>query len=260
MTKARALAPLVAFSLGHNRLPFAGVVLWPLYLFSFLSTNPYSHLEAAPWPLLLLVAMSSKFLLAPVKLGAGAVSLEFWFTRAIDRRRLLRVVVTAYLILTACPLVVALGTAAAFRPQLVVVLQDETKAVRYLSAFPDSYVTERWPDVVHLALPRGRTMAAAVACWDCALYIVLYQGPLFWSLRGRRARRVADAIAPFIMIGMISMNSVVASSWLRGVHEEETLFFASHPAPFVLSFVMFALIIAFAYAPYERRFQRLEVW
>lgn len=254
MKAASAFVPLVAFSLRNNKLPLAGAVLCPLYLFFFFSRNPHMHLEAAPWPLLCLVALSSGFLLEPSSLGADASPLEFLFTRAIDRRTLFRVMMTVYLALTLCPLVIALGTAAAFRPNLVAALSDETKVAHYLSVFPGSSVMERWPDVVHIALPRGRTMAAAVACWDWAFYTVLYQGLLFWSLPGRRARRIADLISPFVTIG------VIASAWWSGLQEAVTLFFASHPVQFASSFVTFILVIAVAYAPYERRFQRLELW
>jgi hypothetical protein len=218
------------------------------------------------WLFLMLVATP-----LPFQMLGGLVSLEFLFTRAIDRARWLRTERVAVMIIALGPLILNL-LLSPLSPDLAFDRADSGSAAaalqqRYLVAFPDSRWTSAGPSGQpgQLVIRHGTEMFAAWLVWSGTALIFLVAG--YWSLvftqwqragwhhsksRWRPLLGVAMVQLPFcISLGLL----VACAAWRINPIEDGFLFFAHHPVVMMLALI--ALILS-VQSWSERNIRKLE--
>lgn len=254
-TSVKRLWGLVVFALRANPflLAFPAAVFLPGWWFLSSDTFRFGLVPTDMWGFV--VPMMGFFLLAPSALaqGPGAANpLEFFFTRAIDRRLYFRSLAVSLLLLTTVPLLAQLG-AALLKPDLVIRLLDEAKAARYREVFPGSHQVGL-EEFHHLLegtfIPKGRVVVAGYELWRSLALLTLVEGTLVWMVSRRLdARWIVLFFLPSILLPVVwdGFNEAV---------EELALVFAVHPVALCLCL---AGVVAIVHLSCERAFARLEV-
>lgn len=218
------------------------------------------------WLFLMLVATP-----LPFQMLGGLVSLEFLFTRAIDRARWLRTERVAVMIIALGPLILNL-LLSPLSPDLAFDRADAGSAaaalqVRYLSAFPDCRWTSADPSgqPEQLVIRHGTEMFAAWLVWSGTALIFLVAG--YWSLVFTQWQRAGwhhskSKWRPWL--GAVMVQSpffaplgllVVCAAWRINPMEQGFLFFARHPVAMLLALIALILVVQ----PWsERNIRKLE--
>ncbi|MEO8426618.1 MAG: hypothetical protein ABI651_05845 [Verrucomicrobiota bacterium] len=218
------------------------------------------------WLFLMLVATP-----VPFQMLGGLVSLEFLFTRALDRGLWLRTERTAVMIIALGPLILnlllsplssklAFDRADAGSPAAA--LQE-----RYLKTFPGSQIVagDSSGRSEQLVIRHGTEMFAAWLVWSGTALVFLMAG--YWSLVFTRWQRAGwhhskSKWRPWLVVAMIHSPFYVPVAVLVGCAalqinpcEESFLIFARHPVIMVLALIALILIVQ----PWsERNIRKLE--
>jgi hypothetical protein len=218
------------------------------------------------WFFLMLVATP-----LPFQMLGGLVSLEFLFTRAIDRARWLSTERTAVMIFTLGPLLLNL----LFSPLSPKLAFDRAEAgtpaaalqERYLKIFPGSRMiaADAGGQTEQLVIRHGTELFAAWLLWAGTALVFLVAG--YWSLVFTQWQRAGwhhskSRWRPwlgFLMVQMpfyLPLAGLVACAVFRFNPSEECfLFFASHPVALTLGLIALILIVQ---PLSERNIRKLE--
>jgi hypothetical protein len=277
MKKPRQVLPLLKVMLGFHRfgplplllyLAIAGAILLASSVFL-----PIGWMEAHArrgfwgeqlfvgccvwWYFLMLIATPLPFLV----LG-GATSLEFLFTRAIDRGLWLRTERLAVIIIGLGPLIInlllsPLGPELAFEP-FDPVESGSTAAraqQRYLQVFPGSHMTvaDSSGKAQQLVIPHGTEIFAAWLVWFgilCIFLVAAYFSIAFtawqragWHHSKSPARNWLGAlmihVPTYAPLGLL----FVCAALRINLFEESFLLFASHPLLLTIALVILVILI-----------------
>lgn len=218
------------------------------------------------WFFLMLVATP-----VPFQLLGGLVSLEFLFTRAVDRGLWLRTERAAVMIIALGPLILNL-LLSPLSPKLAFDRADAGSPAaalqeRYLKIFPGSQLVavDSSGQTEQLVIKHGTQMFAAWLIWAGTVIMFLVAG--YWSFVFTLWQRAGwhhskSKWRPWL--GVVMMQSpfcapvaalVVCAAWRINPCEECFLFFARHPVAMTLA--LLALILAIQ--PWsERNIRKLE--
>jgi len=207
----------------------------------------------------------------PFQMLGGLVSLEFLFTRAIDRRLWLRTERIAVIIIALGPLLLNF----AFSPLSPKLSFDRAEAgtpgavlqERYQQAFPGSrfVAAESSGPVEQLVVWHGTEMFAAWLVWAGTAIVFLVAG--YWSLVFTQWQRAgwhhsSSKWKPWLGFVMVQspfvapLGLLVACAALRiNPCEDGFLFFARHPFAMVLALIALILIVQ---PLSERNIKKLE--
>jgi len=206
----------------------------------------------------------------PSQILEGISSLEFMFTRAIDRAFWLRIERVAIIVLAVGPLLINLALSPwelklAFDPAEPGSSAAATQA-QYVSAFPGSHATRaETTQAPQLVIRHGTEMFAAWLVWLALMGIFLVAGYFTWAFtlwqkagwhhsksRWRPWLGAFMVYAPTFSVIPLFIFSLVART---NVYEESFLFFARHPLPMAGALVALAGVVQ---PLSERNIRKLE--
>ena len=207
----------------------------------------------------------------PFQTLGGLVSLEFLFTRAIDRARWLRTERTAVMIFALGPLLLNL-LLSPLSPRLAFDCAEAgTPAValqeRYLKIFPGSQVIAADADgqTEQLVIRHGTEMFAAWLLWAGTALAFLVAG--YWTFVFTRWQRAGwhhskSVWRPWLGFLMVQtpfyvplIGLVACAAWRFNPCEELFLFFARHPVALTLGLIALILLVQ---PLSERNIRKLE--
>jgi len=259
VSRGSHLAALARFAIASNPLvlvmplPWLGMVgldYWEGNTFRFDLTNLWSAFS------FLMVPQVALVLFAPglwSRDAAGANPMEFLLTRALDRRQYFRAMTLVYVAIGLLPSICGLLLALS-RPTLEVIVLDDARMGRYLSAFDGSYRAAAPPSGDYqpptIVIPHGRVMVAAVDAVNIVALSMLVLALLLLLMKTRRRPLVAQIVlmAPVALVVIGAPFWTLANRWVELA------------APRVA--MVAAVVIAGAFAAhrlYERWYVRLEV-
>jgi hypothetical protein len=215
---------------------------------------------AGLWMFMLLVSTPLPF----VVLG-GANSLEFLFTRAVDRRVWLRVERVAVLVIAILPLVVNLAVSP-WRGKLTVEAGSPEVQAHYLSIFPGSHAAAAESGAEQgLVIEHGTETVAAWLLWAGLMVVFLVAGyfsAVFcwwqrWSWHHSKSKwrpwlGTLMVSAPGNFVIVLFLFTLISGA---NIYEECFFLFAGHP---VLSVVALVVLIRVVQPWTERNIGRLE--
>jgi len=218
------------------------------------------------WFFLMLVASP-----VPFQMLGGLVSLEFLFTRALDRGRYLRTERIAVMVIALLPLLLNL-LLSPLSPKLAfdraaagsraAALQE-----RYLNIFPGSQVVaaDANEQLEQLVIRHGTETVAAWLLWLGTVIVFLVAG--YWTFVFTRWQRAGwhhskSKWRPWLGFLMIQspfygplIGLLICAAWRFNPAEECFLFFARHPVAMTLGMIALVLIV---HPLSERNIRKLE--
>jgi len=261
--------PLLLWFLSSGVVLYFGAVFSPMEWMRGHNGNDFGEVQMVScftlWLFLMIVSTP-----IPFQILGGVTSLEFLFTRAVDRAVWLRTERMAVIILAAAPLMSSLAlspweTKLAFDPAAPGSAAAELQA-RYMNTFPGNQLTAI--DATHgeqLVIRHGTEIFAAWLVWSGLTGIFLVAGyfTLVFTLWQRAGWHYSESRwKPWL--GGIMVNSPAFSVILVfaicmatrvNIYEESFLFFARHPVAMVLALIALILIVQ---PLSERNIKKLE--
>jgi hypothetical protein len=261
--------PLLLWFIGCGIVLYFSAIFFPLEWMSGHDGSAFAEAQFPTaivlWFFLMLVSTP-----LPFQMLAGPTSLEFLFSRALDRALWLRAERLAVIILAAGPLVINLALSPwepilAFDPAPPGSPAGEIQA-RYMSAFPGSQLAAvETGHAEQLVIRHGTEMFAAWLVWSSLALIFLVAGYFAWSFtawqragwhhsksKWRPWLGGAMTGAPIFSVIFVFLVCLV---WRVNLYEESFLFFARHPAPLALAL---AALIFVVQPLSERNIRKLE--
>ena len=281
MKKPRQFLPLLKQMLGIYRFGPVPLLLWflscgiVLYFGAISSLFPMEWMRGHDgtgfegqfvstvtlWFFVMIVATPLPFLV----LG-GPASLEFLFTRAVDRAQWLRTERMAVIILAVAPLLLNLALSPwesklafdAAEPGSTVAVNQ----VRYMNIFPGSQLTATGAQLV---IRHGTEMFAAWLVWSALVGIFLAAGYFTvvftaWQRAGwHHSKSKWQPWLGGVMVNTPAFAVVLVSGFCMAtgvnIYEESFLWFARHPVPAVLALLALILVVQ---PLSERNIKKLE--
>lgn len=261
--------PLLLWFLGCGIVLYFSAIFFPLEWMSGHSGSAFGEAQIPSYALLWFFLMLVSTPL-PFQVLAGPTSLEFLFSRALDRGLWLRTERLAVIILAAGPLALNLALSPwepklAFDPAAPGSPAADIQA-RYMSAFPGSQLAAaETGHAEQLVIRHGTEMVAAWLVWSALALIFLVAGYFTvaftaWQRAGWHHSKSkwrpwlggAMTGAPVFSVIFVFLVCLV---WRVNLYEESFLFFARHPAPLALALAALIMIVQ----PWsERNIRKLE--